>query len=225
MKEQVNFVISIVNPAGLTVLTDICRELALPISLILYGRGTATKKMLDLLGIESKDKRIVLSIASEEKTAQLIREQKNRLYIDAPGNGIVVSVPLKSVGGGKTLSFLSEGQPVKKAPEIDYRFELILAVTNEGFTDMVMDAARDAGASGGTVLHAKGTGADNAEKFFKVSIASEKEIVLIVAKASQKAAIMTSILKQAGPDSDAGAIVFSLPVSELAGFRMQDEES
>ncbi len=54
--------------------------------------------------------------------------------------------------------------------------------------------------------------------FYKVSIASEKEVILIVSAASQKAAIMKAIIEQAGPDTKAGAITFSLPVSEVAGF-------
>ncbi len=88
---------------------------------------------------------------------------------------------------------------------------------------MVMDAARAAGATGGTVIHGKGVGQENAKKFFNVSIAQEKEVVYdIVAYRPQKAAIMQSILKLAGPDSKAGAIVLSLPVSEIAGLRKQE---
>ena len=87
-----------------------------------------------------------------------------------------------------------------------------------------MDAARSAGASGGTVIHAKGTGTDEAGRFFKVSIASEKEIVLILSRTGEKAEIMSAILRQAGPGTDAGAIVFSLPVTDVAGFRISEEE-
>ena len=84
--------------------------------------------------------------------------------------------------------------------------------------DAVMDAAREAGARGGTVLHGKGTGSKDAEKFFRVSIAQEKELILIVAKSDEKAAIMKSIVTNAGVNTEAGAVVISLPVSEVAGF-------
>ena len=218
-----NYIISIINPGALDIMTHICKELNVPITLSLRGRGTATKSMQNLLGIESKEKRIVMNTATEELTASLIREFKRRLYIDAPGHGIIVSIPIKSIGGGKALSYFGGGQAKKTTPAINYDYELILAITNEGCTDMVMDAARAAGAGGGTVLHAKGTGAENAEKFFSVSIASEKEIVMIVSKASEKSAVMRSILENAGPSSTAGTIVFSLPVSEVAGFRLTAE--
>jgi hypothetical protein len=85
-----------------------------------------------------------------------------------------------------------------------------------------MDAARAAGARGGTVLHGKGTGSKDAEKFFSVSIASEKEVILIVAKSSEKAAIMQSIVQGAGVGTEAGAVVLSLPVTAVAGFGMLD---
>ena len=213
-----NYVISVVHPLGANIMQKLCEEMGLPIVLSIPCRGTATKSMLDLLGMESKDRRLFMTVASPEQTKELIQEQRKRLYIDAPGNGVTLGVPIKSVGGAKTLSFLSNGQNVKGAPTLNYDYELILVIANQGATDQVMDAARSAGARGGTVIHGLGTGSKNAEKFYKVSIASEKEVILIVSAASQKAAIMKAIIEQAGPDTKAGAIAFSLPVSELAGF-------
>lgn len=70
----------------------------------------------------------------------------------------------------------------------DTKYELLIAISNQGYTELVMDAARGAGAGGGTVVHAKGTGMEGAKKFLGVSLAEEKEIVLIVVKASIKTA-------------------------------------
>lgn len=216
-----NYVISIVNPSEEKTLTDICGRLELPISVTFHGRGTAVRSMLDLLGIESNEKRMVITIAGADKTRELIREEKRQLFIGVPGHGVVVSVPVKSIGGGKTVAFLDkERKQGKKVPEFNFSYELILAICNEGRTDMVMNAAREAGAAGGTVLHGKGTGSAEAEKFYNVSLAQEKEVIMIVSKAEQKTGIMRAILKKAGPDSEAGTIVFSLPVNEVAGFGM-----
>ncbi len=216
-----NYVISIIAPQALDTLTEICDSLSLRATVVLMGHGTAVRSMLDLLGIESNEKRVVLTVASEEKTHELISEQKRRLYIGVPGHGVVVSVPIKSVGGGSTLAYLNGGQQsAKYTPELNYSYEMIVAITNEGRTDMVMNAARSAGATGGTVLHGKGTGGISEEKFLNVSIAKEKEVVLIVAKSAQKSAIMKTILQCAGPQTEAGTIVFSLPISEVAGFGM-----
>ena len=214
-----NYVISICDTRALEVLTQICAELAIPMNVVLHAHGTAVRSMLDILGIESNEKRVVLSIANQEKTKALISEQKRRLFIGVPGHGIVVSVPVKSIGGGKTVAFLNGSQqPAKYTPELNYSYELIVAIANEGRTDLVMNAARSAGAAGGTVLHGKGTGSEGGERFYNVSIAQEKEVILIVSRAEQKSGIMKAILEKAGPDTEAGTIVFSLPTSEVAGF-------
>ena len=213
-----NYILSIINPYGANIMKKICEELALPIVLSTPCQGTASRTMLDLLGMDSKDRRLFITVASPEQTKALVQEQKKRLYIDAPGNGVTIGVPIKSVGGSKTLAFLSNGQNVKGAPTLNFEYELIMVIANQGATNQVMDAARSAGARGGTVIHGLGTGSKNAQMFYKVSIASEKEVILIVSAAAQKAAIMKAIIEQAGPDTKAGAIAFSLPVTELAGF-------
>ena len=85
-----------------------------------------------------------------------------------------------------------------------------------------MEAARRGKAAGGTVLHAKGTGMEGAEKFLGVSLAAEKELVLIVVRHEQKNDVMTAIMENAGLESRAKAVVFSLPVTSTAGLRLTD---
>ena len=219
-----NFLISVCNPRALPTLTQICQELDMRLPVVSLGRGTAVRSMLDILGIEDNERRVVFSIASAEKTREYIRQQQRRMYIGVPGHGITVAVPIKSIGGGKTVAYLNgDRQDAKYTPEINYAYELIVAIANKGRTDQVMNAARSAGARGGTVMHGKGTAGEAAQKFFNVSIASEKEVVFIVAEAAQKSGIMAAILKNAGPASEAGAIVFSLPISEVAGFGLFSE--
>lgn len=214
-----NFIISITSPEALPVLTGVCEDMALPLNVTLSGRGTAVKSMLDVLGIESNLKRIMFSVANEEKTREFITRQKRQLHIGVPGHGIVIAVPVKSIGGGKTVAYLrGEDGTAKYTPSLNYAYELIVVIANEGRTDTVMNAARAAGARGGTVLHGKGTGSEAAIKFLNISIADEKEVILIVAPTAEKTAIMSEILKKAGPDTDAKAIAFSLPTSAVAGF-------
>ena len=102
-----------------------------------------------------------------------------------------------------------------------YKHEVIICIVNSGFSDDVMDAAREAGAAGGTTIKAKGTGA-GAQKFFGLSLAEEKEIVMIVSSNDKKKDIMKSIMHNAGIESKAHALVFSLPVTDTAGFRFSD---
>lgn len=92
-------------------------------------------------------------------------------------------------GREKVLQFLTDGQQVEKIEEShmkDTKYELIVVIANHGHSEEVMDAARKEGAGGGTVIHAKGTGLERAEKFLGVSIADEKELILIVAKTEMK---------------------------------------
>ena len=119
-------------------------ELGLPLTVTLHGRGTAVQSMLDLLGIESNERRVVLTIADAEKTAALIAAQKRRLHIGVPGHGIVIAVPIKSVGGGNTVAYLNGGRSPKYTPDLSCAYELIIAIANEGGTDAVMNAARAA---------------------------------------------------------------------------------
>ena len=69
---------------------------------------------------------------------------------------------------------------------MDREFDLIVAIVNRGFSDLVMDAARAAGASGGTILHGRGTGVHEAEQFFGIAIQPEKEIVLILTRSDER---------------------------------------
>ena len=105
----------------------------------------------------------------------------------------------------------------------DTTYELLVVIANQGYTDMIMDAARGANAAGGTVIHAKGTGTEQAERFLGVSIAAEKEMIFIVTKREGKNAIMRAIIDKAGLKSKAGSIIFSLPVTETAGMRLIEE--
>ena len=100
---------------------------------------------------------------------------------------------------------------------------LIVAVANEGRTDTVMNAARAAGAAGGTVIHGKDTASEESAHFFNISIASEKEMIFIVSKKEQKAQIMRSVLEKAGPGTEAGAVLFSLPITSVEGFGLFED--
>ena len=150
---------------------------------VALGEGTAPPEVLDYLYLNPSQKAVSFAVVTMAGIGSLFRSFRRKLYIDVPGNGIVIAVPLNSVG-----------------------------------------AARSAGASGGTVLKARGTGGSHSEKFFGFSIAEEKELHLIVTPAQGRNAIMKAIMEQAGLDSEAKSIVFSLPVSHAMGLRMPEPE-
>ena len=102
----------------------------------------------------------------------------------------------------------------------DTKYELLVVIANQGHTELIMDAAREEQAGGGTVLHAKGTGVEKAEKFLGFSLVNEKEMVFIVVKTATKNRIMRAIMDKAGLNTKAQSIVFSLPVTGTAGMRL-----
>ncbi len=187
--------------------------------------GTAHKKTLDLLGIEQTDKTLLFSVLASEDIKMLSRKLSSEMDIDLPGRGIAISLPVSSIGGGKAMDYFLNGQEVTDAEEIgmNSKYELILAICEKGYSDIVMDAAREAGANGGTVIRAKGTGAKYVEKFFGMSIADEKEIIFIVSPTSKKNDIMKGIMRDAGIESKAHTLLISIPVSETAGFKLMEQ--
>lgn len=190
------------------------------------GFGTAASDILNYLGLEATEKAVIFSVQEEEKWLHIKKQLQKKLRIDAPGGGIAFIVPLSSIGGKKSLQFLLEKQDYQKEEEStlkDTVHELIIVIANQGNIEMVMDAARGAGAYGGTVLHARGTGMEKAEQFLGFSLASEKEMIFIVAKKEQKNNIMKAIMENAGAESRAKSIVFSLPVTDTAGLRLIED--
>ncbi len=190
------------------------------------GEGTASSDMLDYLGLDKAEKLVVFSVHEEDDWFLIKKQLQQKLKIDALGGGIAFIIPLSSIGGKKALQFLLEKREYQKEEEStlkDTERELIIVIANQGNIELIMDAAREAGAYGGTVIHARGTGMEKAEQFMGVSLAAEKEMIFIVAKKEQKNDIMKAIMEKAGVESRAKSIVFSLPVTDTAGLRLMED--
>lgn len=188
------------------------------------GQGTAATEVLDCLGLEATEKAVLLLAAP--RSGRLVRKAARELWLDVPGRGILMTVPISGVGGARARDYLLSWQAEEEDDmDRDITHELIVVIANRGHTDQVMDAARSAGAAGGTTIHAKGTGTALARKFFGVSLAAEKEIVFILAREADRKPIMKAVMTQAGMSTRAQAVTFSLPVTDLAGLRLLEEES
>ena len=187
--------------------------------------GTATDTALNRMGLEKTEKIMFEGPIRDECAAEFRKGLINRLDISSAGNGIAIFIPVDGIGGESAKKYLTGDAPVAKREsnmEERSRFVLIIAVTDKGNTDLVMNAARSAGASGGTVAKAKGTGAEIA-KFFGISITEEKEMTYIVAKRESRDDIMRAIMEKAGRDTPAHGVTFSLPVDDVAGIRSLED--
>lgn len=101
---------------------------------------------------------------------------------------------------------------------MDTNYEVIFCIINAGFSELVMDAAKEAGARGGTVIHARGTANKEAEEFFKISIQPDKEIVMILVPAAIKDDVLHALYRQAGLKTEGHGIAFSMAVSNVVGL-------
>lgn len=99
------------------------------------------------------------------------------------------------------------------------KFELVVCIVNAGFSQMVMQAARNAGAKGGTILHARGSANPEAEEFFNIEIQPDKEMLLLLVPGTIKDAVLRAVYKVSGTGTDAAGIAFSLPVSRTTTIK------
>ena len=96
--------------------------------------------------------------------------------------------------------------------------EVIFCVVNSGFSEAVMDAAKEFGARGGTVIRARGTANREAETFFGITVQPEKEIVMILVPTEIKNDILHAVYREVGLKTPGQGIAFSLPVDSVVGL-------
>ena len=86
-----------------------------------------------------------------------------------------------------------------KSKTIETKKSLILAIVNHGYSDLVMNAARKAGARGGTVSSARGTADPEMASFYGITLTPEKDMVYMVVDTPDRDRIMEVIYELTGP--------------------------
>ena len=219
-----SFLITITQREDAEALVDFWNQRHVSAIFHLLCNGTAGPKILDFLGLEKTEKMLTFTVLPHDKAKTVLADMVNVFGINLPGKGIGLRIPTSSVGGASSLRYLLEnqnyiiGEVTTMEEKQTFPYELIIAISSKGSSDLVMEAAHAAGAGGGTVLHAKAAGTDFSEKFFGVSISAEKEVILIAAKRKSKDAMMRAIMERAGIKSDAHTVLFSLPVEDVVGL-------
>ena len=187
----------------------------------LLCNGTASESTLSFLGLENNEMAMLISMIRESDMESVIDGLRNEMDISAAGNGFFAVIPIDCIGGSTSLNyFVGEKTIEKKESKLmdnENKMVMIVAIVDKGNTDLVMDSARSAGASGGTVVKGKGTGAKMA-KFFGMSISEEKELVYILARKENRDDIMKAIMEKAGSGTEAHGVVFALPVEKVVGI-------
>lgn len=181
----------------------IYREEQAPVDFVCMAHGTARTEMLDLLGIGETAKAIVMCMVSRQTGVRLLKRLGRELEMRYPGRGIAFAIPITGIGlrWHKLLTAADEEQKeVSRMHETEKNdgFDVVAVVMERGYTNVAMDAARKAGARGGTVISARGVAENEVKRFFGIEIQAEKEIVFLVVRAVRKQQVMTALIRAVG---------------------------
>jgi nitrogen regulatory protein PII len=225
---RIKLAVFIIDWSKIQLITRIFEEEKVRFHFISKGTGTASSDILDLLGIGSSDKAVVLCLEQEIMAPVLMQEVRKKIGRHNPGVGIAFTIPLSGINTPILRVFkesiiknekitLEGGQAMSG----EIKNDLIIAIINQGYSDDFMTAAREAGATGGTVLNARGLASSGPVKFFGVSVQDEKEIVIVLTSREKKIPIMQAVSLACGITTKAGGIVFSLPVDQVMGLSFE----
>jgi hypothetical protein len=150
------------------------------------GHGAATSETLSLLGLEQTEKMLMQSIVTTGKMYELKDALTKEMSIDLPNRGIALAIPLSSIASKRILEHILTEQTAEipqyhETAERKILMELIITICIKGNSDNIMKLAREAGATGGTVIKAKGT-ASSSDLFFGMALSDEKELIYIVSR-------------------------------------------
>ncbi|MBE7043225.1 MAG: hypothetical protein E7399_07020 [Ruminococcaceae bacterium] len=219
--DRIKLIVSILKRDEGGKLVNLFRSHNLYYDYITLGQGTASSEVLDYLGLENNEKDVVISMAPLSKIPMLLTQANQKFQLEKPGHGIMFTIPLSSVSA-QIPQVLCKPENMKEieAITLDHKtqYKLILTVCNRDNYDIVMKAAKSAGARGGTLFHARRAGFEDGENFFGFTIQPEKDVVAILAERSQCKEIMEAITKAAGIETECHAIVLSVPVDEIMGI-------
>ena len=175
---------------------------------------------MDILGLGSTEKDVVLSFASQAPAAALLHDLDNDLRGGVDTSGIVFSLPLSALNGmsAALIDFKAEewkhgngGTTMEPTTENT----LILAVCRRGHTDAVMATAKAHGARGGTVIKGRLSGSEDLEQAYGLNLTPEREVVAIVVPRDKRGPIMDAVNTAHGLRQEAQTILCALPIDHI----------
>lgn len=216
--EAMKIILSIVERGQGTAIQRLYRKRQVPIHLQCPGKGTATSEIMDILGLGSSEKDVVVSFAAASAAKKLLHDLDNELRGHTGGAGIVVAIPISGLNSlvANLAAYHAESLKQKERNEME-RTEnsLILVVCARGCTDDVMSTAKACGARGGTVIKGRLSGLEELEQAYEVELKPEREIVAIVVPTELRGPIMEAINAEHGLRSEAQAVLCSLPIEQI----------
>jgi hypothetical protein len=246
-RQKLKLVFFIVDWHRANAITDMFAEEKVRFHFVSIGKGTARSDVLDLLGIGAVEKAVIICLEQAVLVPVLMKEATKKLGFHNPGAGIAFTVPLSAINtpilrvfkqsihkNEKIAAELDSRETVSKrearnsmpenegeAMSDEFSHDLVISIINQGYSDDFMNTAREAGATGGTILNARGQAHSGAVKFFGISVQAEKEVVIILSSREKKAAIMRAVSEAHGINTRAEGLVFSVPVDSITGLDLE----
>lgn len=217
--ESMKVILSIVERGQGAAMLRLYRKRYVPIHIQCTGKGTATSEIMDILGLGSSEKDILISFAAASAAKKLLHDLDNELRGHTGGAGIVVSIPVSGLNSlvANLAAYHAESLKEKEEDREMERTEnsLILVVCARGCTDDVMSTAKAHGARGGTVIKGRLSGREELEEAYEVDLKAEREIVAIVVPTGLRGPIMEAINAEHGLRSEAQAALCALPIEQI----------
>ena len=182
-------------------------------SVAMLGRGTASRTIFDYLGLNDKKKAVLMLFGKTEEITDLADYLVEKLEMNKPNHGIAYIESAFNVFGTENNANGSEN--IKRGENM---YNAIYTIVEKGNADDVIEAAQKAGSRGGTVMHARGSGSEEARKVFNMLIEPEKEIVLIISEEAKTKDIVESIRKETGIEEQGKGIIFVTNVAQTYGL-------
>ncbi len=219
--EAMKLLISIVERGKGVTMQRLYAEHQVFLHLQCAGRGTATSEIMDILGLGSSEKDVVLSFAAASSALRLLHSLDNDLRGSVETSGIVFDLPISGLNNLAAALVDFKAVECKRGnggdPQMEHAGEtvLILAACCRGHSDAVMATAKAHGARGGTVIKGRMAGLEDLEQAYGLTLNPEREVVAIVVDKETRASIMDAVNAAHGLRSEAQAVVCSLPIEHI----------
>lgn len=219
-------ILSVTDTKAEKTLYTLLEEAHIPLRFQFHGQGTANSEILRICGLGESDRILTMWILPKSAVPVLFHKMNESLHLKRRGKGIAVSIPLTGIqmNLAKLMNAQHPQQPHNTTEQEGCKmaegsgFSMIIVTVNQGFSDDVIDTAKEAGAKGGTIIRGRRRGLDSAMKFWGISLQEEQEIVLIIVPKSIKKEVMGTISKTHGLCSPAHGLVLSIPIEDALGL-------
>ncbi|NLP13346.1 MAG: P-II family nitrogen regulator [Clostridium sp.] len=193
------------------------KQMGMPGGTIFLGRGTVNNRILEFFDLSDIRKEIVLMLGKKTTTYNALEELNKKFRFDKPNHGIAFSTSVMNILGTKSIESNDINKEKRGAEKTMYN--AIYVVVDKGKAESVIDAAKEAGARGGTIINARGSGIHETSKLFSMDIEPEKEIVLILADDQITSPITSSVREKLQIDQPGNGIIFVQSVNKTYGLR------